>query len=224
MQEVEQGPDGRPWFVGFEWTGANDYLNEAVPGRHLKRGSNSTSTDAFVRFIHNGKLEALLIEWKYTESYGAPLADRSDGVTGGNATRRKRYEKLVFAPDGPIKPADGISLNDFFYEPFYQLLRQQMLAYQMEKHGEASRVRVLHISPTGNSALHKVTSPALRPRGTDAFDVFRSLLVQPDRFVSRSTASVFGTALAGAGPDDPWASYLLSRYKFISDPDPKSAP
>ena len=28
MLECESGPDGRPWFVGFEWIGRADYLNE----------------------------------------------------------------------------------------------------------------------------------------------------------------------------------------------------
>src|SRR5260221_6159706 len=29
MLEIESGRDGRPWFVGFEWNGRTDYLNEA---------------------------------------------------------------------------------------------------------------------------------------------------------------------------------------------------
>ncbi|MER8784359.1 hypothetical protein [Mesorhizobium sp. M1006] len=28
MLKVEKGPDGEPWFVGFEWIGRTDYLNE----------------------------------------------------------------------------------------------------------------------------------------------------------------------------------------------------
>ena len=56
--------------------------------------------------------------------------------------------------------------------------------------------------------------PALRSRGNDVFEVFRSLLVRPDDFVSRSTAAVFGKALSEAEAG-PWADYLLDRYGFL---------
>jgi hypothetical protein len=230
MLEVERGPDGEPWYVGFEWVGEQDYLNEGRPGTPLRRGANSTSADAFVRFRTGRGTEGLLIEWKYTESYGAPLPDRSrirPGETepsGGHATRRERYEKLVFAEEGPLKPDPDLSLDDFFWEPFYQLLRQQMLAHRMEKHGEADVVRVLHISPAGNRKLHAVTSEKFARRGaTDAFDFFRSLLVHPDRFRQRTTEDVFGDLLAQAPPDDPWASYIRQRYSFMGDGSPVEA-
>ena len=32
MLECETGPDGRPWFIGFEWNGRADYLNEGDRG------------------------------------------------------------------------------------------------------------------------------------------------------------------------------------------------
>ena len=218
VQPVETDPDGREWFIGFEWTGAGDYLNEQVNGRPVQRGSNSTSADAFLKFDHAGKRHGLLIEWKYTESYGPPLPDRRrpDG-TGGNVTRSRRYAEIAFEPNGPIRGDLGLHLEDFFWEPFYQLLRQQMLAYQMEKHGEADVVLVLHLSPRGNIALHRVTAPTLRPRGTDAFDVFRTLLVRPDRFVDRRIEDVFSPLLATCAADDPWRRYLQARYQFLMD-------
>jgi hypothetical protein len=221
-------PDGKHWYVEFEWNGGGkDFLNESRHGKPLPRGSNSTSTDAVVRFQHGGRTELLLIEWKYTEQYGAPLASKnrtSDGKTGtsnSNETRTKRYAKIAFAPDGPIRSDLGLKLDDFFYEPFYQLLRQQMLAFQLQKSPDdkVSRVRVLHISPSGNRALHRITSPALRKFGSDdAFEVFRDkLLVRPDDFEYRNTEALFGPLLAAAPPGDPWASYLTSRYGFLTD-------
>jgi len=33
----------------------------------------------------------------------------------------------MFAPNGPIRDDLNLKLEDFFWEPFYQLLRQQML-------------------------------------------------------------------------------------------------
>jgi len=213
MLEVENGPDGRPWFVGFEWIGRADYLNEAGKKGTRARGAHATSADAVVRFESDGRIETVLIEWKYTERYRAPISPERNEVRIG------RYEGLVFAPSGPVRADLGLTMSDFFWEPFYQLLRQQMLAFQMRAAQEdgTERVRVLHISPSSNHALHAVTAPALQSRGDDAFEVFRNLLICPDDFVSRSTTEVFGNALAEAeGEALPWANYLLDRYGFLS--------
>jgi hypothetical protein len=220
VEAVETGPDGRDWFIGFEWTGSGNYLGEQIGDRPVQRGSNSTSADAFVRFRHEGKRHGVLIEWKYTEAYGPALPDRRrpDG-SGGNETRRARYGAITFVPAGPIKNDQGLQLEDFFWEPFYQLMRQQLLAHQMEKHGEADRVMVLHLSPRGNHKLHRVTAPRLRELGLgdDAFAVFRSLLASPNRFVDRRIEDVFKPLFASRPPDDPWCDYLQSRYQFLLD-------
>jgi hypothetical protein len=90
---------------------------------------------------------------------------------------------------------------------------------QQARVGGAERVRVLHISPSGNRALHKVTAPALRRFGDDAFEVFRSLLVRPDNFVSISTEAAFGPLLSGSElRGDAWAQYLTDRYTFLAGP------
>jgi hypothetical protein len=220
MLEVESGPGSRPWFIGFEWIGHQNYLNEAGKSGVRTRGANCTSADAVVRFEHEGRIETVLIEWKYTESYGAPIPP------AGNPVRLGRYKDLVFAPDGPIRADRGLAISDFFWEPFYQLLRQQMLAFQMQAAHEDSteRVRVLHISPSANRALHTVTAPALRRYGDDAFEVFHEFLVRPDDFVSRSTEVVFGPALSEVGGEArPWADYLLDRYTFLDTPENKAA-
>lgn len=219
MLAVEDGPEGRPWFVGFEWVGDQDHLNE---GAVRTRGANATSADAILRFRSNGRIETLLVEWKYTEAYGAPISP------AGNPTRTKRYQDLAFAPAGPVRSDLGLALSDFFYEPFYQLLRQQMLASRMQAAGErqAARVRVLHIAPGGNRALQAVTAPALRMHGTIAFAAFRSVLTKPDTFVSRATETVFGPLLRS--PDAitaEWAAYLRDRYRFLDHaPDAGQGP
>ncbi|MCJ2038815.1 hypothetical protein MKK55_07580 [Methylobacterium sp. J-059] len=209
MLPVEDGPEGRPWFVGFEWVGACDYLNE---GAVRTRGANATSADAILRFRHRGRSETLLVEWKYTEAYGAPIPP------AGNPTRTKRYQNLAFAPAGPVRSDLGLALPDFFYEPFYQLLRQQMLAVRMQAAGEgdAARVRVLHIAPGGNGVLQAVTAPALRPHGTSAFAAFRSVLTEPEAFVSRATETLFGPLLRSPNAATAeWAAYLRDRYRFL---------
>jgi hypothetical protein len=193
----------------------------AIPAR--TRGANVTSADAIVSFRQAGRIETLLIEWKYTEAYGEPIANktRPGAAHTPNETRLQRYNNIAFAPDGPIRADLGLELKDFFWEPFYQCLRQQILALQMQKakEGGAERVRVLHISPSGNLALHKVTAPELREiegrKFEDAFDAFRAVLVDPDAFISRSTEQVFGALLSELGAGDPWAGYLIDRYGEI---------
>ena len=218
MLEVERGPNGDPWFVGFEWIGERDYLNEGGASSSRTRGANATSSDAIVRFRHGGRIETLLIELKYTETYGAPIPNKvREGATRSpNEVRADRYRELIFAPGGPIRADLDLKLSDFFWEPFYQLLRQQMLAFRMERarEGAAECVRVLHISPAGNRRLHVVTSPALKRFGEDAFALFATLLVHADRFVARTTEQVFGPIIADM-PDDPWAAYLADRYTFV---------
>ena len=230
MLPLSETRDGTPLFVDFEWLGARDYLNE-WPKRGLpKRGANVTSIDALVRFHQGGRQQALLIEWKYTEDDAGPLSDKPpkvaiEGRTYGNATRRKRYEALVFDPDGPIGADHGLALDDFFFHPFYQLLRQQMFARRMEDDplDPAQRVRLLHIAPAANKHVRRIKAPALlliaRELGTDdAFAVFKHLLKRPDDFISGTTESLFAPLIAAFSADDSWANYLGKRYLFLSDP------
>jgi hypothetical protein len=212
---IESEPEQEPWHVAFEWIGRDNYLGEWRAGKKPPRGANVTSADAAVTFQNKDKVETVLIEWKYTEKYGAALRPK------GNATRIGRYAEKAFAPNGPIRSDLNLTVEDFFWDPLYQLLRQQMLAWRMERAGEngAERVSVLHISPAGNVPLHKVTAPALRRFGDDVFSVFRTLLVRPETFVSLSTEQVFGPFL-NVDHADPaaqkWVSYLCDRYSFLS--------
>ncbi|MET4687719.1 PGN_0703 family putative restriction endonuclease [Sinorhizobium fredii] len=109
-----------------------------------------------------------------------------------------------------------MALEDFFWEPFYQLLRQQMLAFQMEKAQEngAEIVRVLHLSPSGNSALKAVTAPKLREHGPDFAAVWRKLLQFPDRFKSLDISSAFEPILQSTDGTE-WAAYVTSRYSSL---------
>lgn len=209
MLPIETDRAGQDWFVTFEWIGETDYLHEAKEGAPHKRGANATAADAAVSYRDlQGRRNLLLIEWKYTEKYGQPLEPR------GNDTRRGRYENIFLQPNGPIRDDAGVALDDFFFEPFYQLLRQQMLAWHTERNRkDVDRARVLHLSPTGNRALHRVTSPNLKRRGEDAFEVFRSLLDDPNDFRSLSIESAFLPLVDW--PEADWFGWLKERYPSL---------
>ena len=119
-------------------------------GTIRKRGANATAADAAVMYrTAQGDTNLLLIEWKYTERYGQPLDPK------GNSTRRKRYDHIYRAPNGPIRPGADVSLDDFFSRAarFYQMLRQQMLAWHTERYDAGiDRARVLQLSPAGNAS------------------------------------------------------------------------
>jgi hypothetical protein len=200
--------EGGPHFVGFEWIGAEDYLGEWAADGKPTRGAQVTSADAVVHFEADGLIETLLIEWKYTESYGSPPDPKSE------ARRIGRYQDKAFAPDGPIRADLGLELRDLFWEPVYQMARQQMLAWRMQQAREdgAERVSVLHVSPCGNRAPHAITAPALQGRGSDdVFEAFRGILVRPQDFTAVALEDAFGATLADH-QGEAWAAYLLARY------------
>lgn len=190
--------------MAFEWCSENDYLNEGDK-RGRTRGANATSLDAAIRFHHAGKQRLLLIEWKYTESYGELLS-------GNHATRDSRYEKLWQWPEGPM--SGDMTLRDFYREPFYQLLRQQMLAHAIERDEESGveRVDLVHVSPSQNVALRRITAEKFNERGADAFAAFRATLAPEvaDRFRSVTIEAAFTCVR-----DDAAFDYVRGRYGSI---------
>jgi hypothetical protein len=175
-QDVLEIEPGR--FLTFEYIGPTDYFNEAPTGSRI-RGAHCTSVDAvFLHRTSDGLVELVLLEWKYTESYRTrPAEPVKDQV------RWERYGAAWSDPDGPILPA--LPFEQILQEPLYQLVRQQLLAHALEKdraHG-ADRVRVVHVSPGGNTAYQESLQPAHRALGESVTEVWSKLMRHPDRFV-----------------------------------------
>lgn len=173
----EIDPDERGRFLTFEFVGRGDYFSEGIT-----RGSQSTSVDAAFAYVDSHGRDALaLVEWKFTETY--PSADRNAEAKA--ATRLSRYEQALRHAESPID-VDGIELTDLFHEPIYQLVRQQLLASELERDGEvdAERVTVVHVlSPDNTAYQSSYVAPAIRGRGVTTSEVWSSLLRVPDRFV-----------------------------------------
>ncbi len=82
-------------------------------------------------------------------------------------------------------------LEHLLDELFYQLVRQQLLAWELEKSGAegASRVRVVHVLPTGNVAYQQsLARPEHRALGGSVSEVWQRLLRRQERFVSMDSA------------------------------------
>jgi hypothetical protein len=178
IAEVLEIEDGR--FLTFEYVGPADHLHEARGGART-RGAHCTSVDAAFRYrTPAGRTELALVEWKYTESY----LRRRKAAPASDAVRTKRYGDLWEAPDGPLVPR--VPLDLMFDEPFYQLMRQQLLAHELERHGaeDAEVVRVLHVLDPANGAYQaSVLRPEMRGLGDTVDGIWSSLLRDPSRFL-----------------------------------------
>ena len=103
--------------------------------------------------------------------------------------------------------------GNLFYEPFYQFLRQQLLAHEMEqaRELECNLVTVLHVAPACNRDFHKVSSPGLQPLGDSSIEVWKGLVRPPGRFHSVSTEALFGEFPVGTHPE------LANWWQYISE-------
>ena len=208
-------PDASLPFVAFEWIGRRNYLGELGRGGAVAadedrtRGAGFTSLDFCVRFRRSdGRIQLVAGEWKYTECYrkdskrySSKKTDRLDRI----------YRKHLERPDCQI--AGNVSFESLFYDPFDQLMRQQLLCTAMERCGEmeAEVVSLLHVAPRANRELMThVTSTALDGMGSDIHDIWGAL-VRPGRFRGVFTEDLLPLVLANA-PASWSGEYLQMRY------------
>jgi hypothetical protein len=157
-----------------------------------------------------------LIEWKYTESYGGTFLKIADSGTD----RTEIYRHLFENADCPINKNLLPSFDSLFYEPFYQFMRQQFLANEMEKAHElgADVVSVLHIAPAHNDDFRKVTSPELEKLGESAISIWKKLVKNEGRFISVSIEKLFGNLSETQLPEmKSWVEYVHARYQWVCE-------
>ncbi len=194
--------------VVFEWIGLRDYLGERTTGRG-SRGSHTTSADAALRYVnYDGDVEVALIEWKYTERY---LGQELDGDDAYMVTRKDRYRALWQDPDGPLR-TDLIPYDDLFVEPFYQLMRLQMLASEMEKDPEvgASVVRVIIVAPMRNLELaQSFNRESQHELGADVWRAWAVMQQRSNRYNVLDSATL-------VGPEAPTSAEFKDRYGHLA--------
>lgn len=205
-------------YVSFEWIGQENYLGEKISRNGQRtRGANYTSADSIVMFERaDKKRHIVLIEWKYTESYGCVNLRFS----GSGTDRTNIYRHLFESKDCPINKDVLPSYDALFYEPFYQLMRQQFLASEMEKAHEldADFVTLLHIAPTHNHDFQKITSRELINLGSSVTDIWKKMVNSKERFISVSTEHLFGNLSSEQMPElISWLEYIQSRYTWVCE-------
>jgi len=167
-------------FVSLEVIGKENYLKEK---RH-SRGAHSTSVDAvMLAEMENGSRKLFFIEWKYVEKYSGK---QSKFIEKGGNTRKETYLPLLRKEDCPIKISE---LNDkfiegIFYEPFYQLMRQTLLAHEMIKAKDfgATDYVHLHLIPTDNKELKLVNPSRGILTGSTLQETWSNLLNSPEKY------------------------------------------
>ena len=209
---VDKG--GRSSQVEFEWVG----WCEPLEGGPINRGAYQTSIDALlVAQIPDGH-RAYLCEWKYCEEYPSP-DDKGRGRSGD--TRRARYQHLYRQPGSSFNQT--VPLDDFFFEPFYQIMRLHLLADRMLTNGVApdlpiDEVRVVVVCPAANvdyRTVVKTTPLAHRfPQFDTVEDVVRATLSDGRLFSAVATEEIIAKLRRSViAPDiERWLEYHSARY------------
>lgn len=158
-----------PAYIQFEAVSDNDYLNEG----QSTRGSNCTSIDALIFAKHkNGEKWLIPIEWKYTEFYNNTDKSIEDSnkktvgyLKGDEAKGKERLNRYCYNTKGRLiddsnylKTLKHYKNSVYFFEPFYQLMRQTLWVEQMIKNKNQETLKAdnfihLHIIPKNNDDL-----------------------------------------------------------------------
>ena len=212
--------DGNTSAVEFEWIG----LGQSLEGGRT-RGSHNTSIDAFLLAETTaGRRRAYLLEWKYVERYLSTRPEfKGEGPKGD--TRRLRYAERFRASFSSFNPATALDLEDFLYEPFYQIMRQTLLADRMveERELEITEAKVVVVVPEENWAYRAVsdgnttTSPLLAqrfPQLETVEAVMRAAVKEPDAQFDMVAPAQLLDGVARSLPDETvdWANYWKDRY------------
>ena len=203
-------------FVAFEWIGKRNYLKElsrgkVAPDNGRRRGAGFTSLDFIVRFRRNdGLVQVVGGEWKYTEHYRPRISLQ---VSRSKRDRLKDiYGSQLDRPGCQIGRRD-LERESLFFDPFDQLMRQQLLCSAMQEASEmgADVVSLLHVAPRANGELMKrVTSPALEAFGNDIHEIWASI-VKPGYFRGVAIEDLLPLVRANA-PSAESGTYLEQRY------------
>ena len=219
--------------IAFEYTGpysATKWMGEPTGG---KRGQNRTSIDAAIWWENGaGRKRLTFAEFKYTEKqlgtcggYGSKgnkhrencrnlniQTERpqdgcylENGLTG--RTCRRYWEHLA---------EGGISLQRFgnvkgcpFRGPFYQLMRQYLLAaHCMASYKELASVDVILLGFRGNKSLH-IVPPEVRHLGDDVATAWNTVLKGIPKLRQVDVADL--SSLIPSTLQE-WRDYLKDRY------------
>ena len=143
------------------------------------------------------------------------------GIQGRPIEIYQRYH----SPFSSFNPATVPILDDFLYEPFYQIMRQRLLADRMVEEGElgVDEAKVVVVVPEGNWAYRTVTDGRTTtssllaqrfPKLETVETVMRASLKDPDAQFDMVAPAQLLDGVARSLPDETvdWANYWRDRY------------
>ena len=205
--ETDKTPHG---YIQFEAVSDNDHLNE----KQSTRGSNCTSIDALVYAKHkDGSKWIIPIEWKYTEHYDnldkAVEGIITKGEDSKGAERKRRYTELI----NKSSQLEGSDHKCYYYEPFYQLMRQTLWAEQLVKNKEKETIKAdnylhIHVIPTENGDLLDKTYKCSQK---DMETTWKSHLKDKTKYIIISPEKLLSNSLSDSKYSE-LKDYLTERY------------
>ena len=212
--------------IDFEWTGPKELTEWLGEPKGGKRGQNRTSIDAAITWCDDRRSLLTLVEWKYTErafgscgGFNSPRNSNKSSCTLAGAfgsgcylrdAHGRRYWQLL--EQAGIQPEQWKSRACPFIGPFYQLMRQYLVAAFCRQNGLADEAYVLAATFRGNTSLRRVPGELLGGQQTveDSWNVGLAG-VPPLRhcFVEDLVAAARNRQDLN---DEEWLDYLHERY------------
>lgn len=203
-------------YLSFEWVPPKNYLREELHTGALRRGIGNTSIDFALLYADAKKRKIMVLgEMKYAESYH----HQKYGTTKAGRGKLDLYEPFYFAETSPFLSDTHDLFPELSQEPYYQLLRQQLLARQIELHHAPSlfAVNLLYLYTPRNRGLIQTQLPAVSSNKRDMFDTWTSLLKVPDRFHPMDMRDLLSVSEIRLHPTYmPWFEYMTERYRFLT--------
>ena len=210
--------DKQEWrgFISFEVVSKKGHLNE----KSNTRGSNCTSLDAVILAKKKGKSVLVSIEWKYTEVYNNVNQAKNPKGKNCGTVRLNSYcgsnnvdNPNLIQNSSQLKPCQNYEESVYFFEPFYQLMRQTLWAEQMVNFKDEEVIKAddyihIHVVPKGNKELlYKKYSCS---EGKDMLTTWKSQLKDPRKYVLIDPAEFFSKLSCEKWKD--LICYLKARY------------
>lgn len=209
--------------VEFEYNGVSEREPSHLLGeKSTQRGVDSTGfSAALLAEDSSGLRELIAIEWRYCEKYyqKAAAMDDDDPLY---VSRRAKLKTWLTSEACPVFLERGkepkevdyeAAFQKFSVEPFYTMLLETLLAWQMVKHQveQISGWRYLQVIPNHNTLLRQgETSKAITQGYEDIASGWQSYLREPRRYVCLDNQQLVEPLARQFAPEV--AEYLLKRY------------
>jgi hypothetical protein len=211
-------------YVEFELNGCDkDHRHSCLGEKGSARGANTTSIDAAMLAKKEDKIILIFLEWKYVEHYSRTI--KAIKTETQYEIRKNTYKKYLLEDDCPIildKTEIDINTPDldfdkeyvkFSIEPFYQLMRQTLLAWKLSSGKRYGADDFLHVDiiPFANTKLLKCnTSPAIVNGYADICSAWRCQLKSPEKYIHIDPSQLIGNSAQEYNPS--LSDYLNRRY------------